>query len=205
MGSARSATGGCGRRAGAWLAALTVAAGVAAATTALPAFGAHNARMDVSPTVVEPGGEITVEGLWGFPETDVRLRWGGLDGDVIATLESDGTFGPESVTVPDAEPGTYVLVADQDVPDDYLWGKNLPARAQVQVAGAAEDAAEQSGATTGDHDVRRLAALQRGRPPGTAALVGVAVATAVIAWGLAAGVAALLRRRASTPSHAGRT
>lgn len=163
--------------------------------TAVPALGAHNARMDVSPGAVEPGGEITVEGLWGFPSTEVRLRWGGLDGEVIATLKSDGTFGPQAVTIPEAEAGTYVLVADQDVPEDYLWGKNLPARAQVEVTGAGPQASADAGqADAPAHVVTRLAALQKQAPPGVLSLVGVALGVAVLSW-LIAGVVSRAARR----------
>jgi hypothetical protein len=164
-----------------------------------PALGAHNARMDVSPVSVEPGGDITVEGLWGFPSTEVRLRFGGLDGEVIATLESDGTFGPQSVTIPDAEPGTYVLVADQDVPEDYLWGKNLPARAQVEVTGGAQQASAddaQAQQASAGSAVPRLAALARQQPPGAVLLVGLAVGVAIVSWLVAAFVSRLGRRTA---------
>lgn len=187
---------------------LTVAAGLAVGLltwyllTPAPTMAAHNARMDVMPTAVEPGGEITVEGLWGFPSTEVRLRFGGLDGEVIATLESDGTFGPTTVTIPEADPGTYVLVADQDVPEDYLWGKNLPARAQVEVSGGAEQASvddSQDQADTTTSGVPRLAALNEQQPPGAWLLTGIAVGVAVISWLLAAAVSRLVRRSAAQP------
>lgn len=172
---------------GAFLLAVAVLGGVASA--------AHNARMDVAPTQVEPGGQVTVEGLWNFADTPVRLHWDALDGPVLATLDSEGSFGPATVQIPDAEPGTYVLIANQDVPRDHRGAKAIPARAQIRVVapGATGPGPGEEPAAVGSSSVPRLAALQTSSTPNTAALVAVALGTAVIT--LAVGL--LLGRRVS--------
>lgn len=182
-----------------WLWLMAIVLGLVVGAFIQPAFGAHNARMDVSPAVVEPGGEITVEGLWNFADTPVELRWGGLDGEVLATVESDGSFGPESITIPDAEPGPYVLVADQEVPADHVGAKAIPARALVQVVapgGTPENVDMGTGAGAGARDVPLMSSVQQQQPPSAAVLIGVGVATAVVAILVGVGVAGLVRRRA---------
>lgn len=164
-----------------------------------PAFGAHNARMDIAPAVVEPGGEITVEGLWNFADTPVELRWDGLEGEVLATVDSEGSFGPETITIPDADPGAYVLVANQDVPRDHRGAKAIPARALVLVAEPGAPAGDAEVAT-GDEarDVPLVSTVQEQQPPGLGALLGVGLATAVVAIVVGVGVAGLTRRRSPT-------
>lgn len=181
---------------GKWLVFIAVVLVLTLGMLVQPAFAAHNARMDVSPVVVEPGGEVTVEGLWNFAETPVELRWGGLDGEVLATVESDGSFGPETITIPDAEPGAYVLVADQEVPSDHVGAKAIPARALIQVVepGGAAGAVD-VGTTGGARDVPLMSSLREQQPPGAAALTGVGLASAVVAIVAGVGVAQLARRR----------
>lgn len=190
--------GGSSRRGrGKWLAVGVVVGWLGLVVS--PAFGAHNARMDISPGVVEPGGEVTVEGLWNFADTPVELRWDGLDGEVLATVDSEGSFGPETITIPDADPGAYVLVADQDVPSDHRGAKAIPARALVRVTEPGAPAPDAEVGTGGEaRDVPLVSTVQEQQPPGLGALLGVGLATAVVAVVVGVGVAALTRRRSPT-------
>lgn len=172
-----------------------VSAVLFAATLAGVASAAHVARLDVQPSSVEPGGEIAVRGHPGFAPASVNLHWDGLDGPVLATLPTEGErqaeFGPETVTVPaDVEPGTYELVAGQEVPEGAT-PRGVPARARVQVVGpgtegVASDDAETQAASSG---TPRLASLQQSQPPDgtTLGLIGAGAALVTVVIGLLAG------------------
>lgn len=156
-----------------------------------PSHAAHNARMDVTPEQVEPGGEITVEGLWSFARAPVDLRWDSLDGTVLATVESTGSFGPVTVQVPNVAPGRYVLYATQDA-SSHRAAKGIPTRAQVIVGDPAP------GADAGDSgtgiDVPRLAAVQSRAAPGWAEQAGVAAVTAALVLVIAVPLAIRISR-----------
>lgn len=101
---------------GVWLAVVLVGAGAAMACTT-PNW------ITVEPAGTTSGGEVTLQG-GGYEAGPVDLRWGGLDGDLLATAEAgpDGRIEAE-VTVPEAEPGRSRIVGVQDAADGTrLWG-----------------------------------------------------------------------------------
>lgn len=111
-------------------------------SSATPATAAHVARLDVSPTQVAPGGQVTVSAApsGGYGDAEVTVRWDSLDGPVLGTFPSD-PFGPEAVTIPaDAAPGRHVLIADQVVGEDGTGVRGIPARAAIEVIGAGGEA-----------------------------------------------------------------
>lgn len=171
-----------------------VSAALFAAALSGVASAAHVARLDVQPSSVEPGGEITVRGHPGFAPAPVTVHWDGLDGPVLATLSTEGErqaeFGPETVTVPaDAEPGTYELVAEQEVPEDAT-PRGVPARARVQVVGpGTEGVASDSETEAASSRTPRLASLQESQPPDgtTLGLIGAGAALLTVVIGLLAG------------------
>lgn len=153
------------------------------------------ARLDVQPSSVEPGGEIAVRGHPGFAPAPVSVHWDGLDGPVLATLPTEGErqaeFGPETVTVPaDVEPGTYELVADQEVPEGAT-PRGVPARARVQVVGPGTEgvASDDSETQAASSDTPRLASLQESQPPDgtTLGLIGAGAGLVTVVIGLLAG------------------
>lgn len=110
---------------------------VLAISSAMPASAAHVARLDVTPTQVAPGGQVTVAAApsGGYGDAEVTVSWDSLDGPVLGTFPSD-PFGPETVTIPaDATPGRHVLIADQVVGEEGTGVRGIPARAAIEVIG----------------------------------------------------------------------
>lgn len=116
-----------------------LALGVAALalSSVTTATAAHVARLDVTPSQVAPGGQVTVSAApsGGYGDADVTVRWDSLDGPILGTFPSD-PFGPEAVTIPaDAMPGRHVLIADQVVDEEGTGVRGIPARAAIDVIG----------------------------------------------------------------------
>lgn len=75
------------------------------------------------------GAQVTVEGL-NFSAGDAEVRWNGLDGDLLASA-AGGQFSLP-VTIPQAEPGLYVVTA---LTRDNEGVVNTSAVASFQVTG----------------------------------------------------------------------
>src|SRR5205807_10139620 len=110
--------------------------------TGAMAFACTNlATLNLSSASGKPGDSIIVTGSsFRMPAnvtTGVQLRWNALDGPVLAEATPDkaGNFST-TVTIPDAQPDVYVLVAVlRDAKGADTSG--TPARAQFQVIGGA--------------------------------------------------------------------
>ena len=117
---------------------------LAAAFTLVPATAAwapHVPQLQVTPTQVQPGQEVTVLGTRGFGFTNpVEVRWNGLDGPVLGSFqpanEPYAPWGPGTVRIPDnLKAGTYYLWATQVLAPTEKHIRGVPARALVQVLG----------------------------------------------------------------------
>lgn len=169
---------------------LAVVGGTAAACTNL-------ASLNVSAASARPGDAIVVTGsgfsggvegamdgmdmgamdMGGMDSTTlaarspVTIRWNSPDGAVLTSAIPDRTGSiSATITVPDAAPGHYTLVAVQKNVQGYdVYG--TPARAILQVTGeAAEDEDRAVGGTTGAGDGGSSGALVLTAGLGIAAL-----------------------------------
>ncbi|HTN23489.1 MAG TPA: hypothetical protein VL120_05845 [Solirubrobacteraceae bacterium] len=87
-----------------------------------------NAAISISPSgPVLPGTQLNVAGI-GFAG-NVTVRWGSASGAVLATATTQASFGA-TITVPDAAPGPYFVVA---VARDAAGGFVGQASASVEV------------------------------------------------------------------------
>ena len=149
------------------------------------------ARLDVQPSQVAPGGEIAVSGPPGWAPSPVSIRWNGLEGDVLGTFPTtagaNASFGPGTVRIPDVAPGTYELVATQDVPENQPQVRGVPARARISVTGPGGAAPAATGETP---PVQALRSLKETRAPtGVLVLLGVGAFALTLAAGLLGGSA----------------
>ena len=112
------------------------------AVFAAAAFACTNlATLNLSQAWGKPGDALTVTGS-SFalakegPTSPVALHWNGVDGPVLVEAAPDAAGNISAgVTVPDGQPGFYVLVATQrnaEGEDEY----GTPARASFQILGA---------------------------------------------------------------------
>ena len=126
-----------GRAAGPGVALVSLAVWAAAASWACVPI----ATVTVTPAQARPGDEVQVSGIRFVMPTPVVLRFGSVDGAVLATIDmprSANTLFSTKVRVPaDARPGPLVVVAMQEaVPESggAPWG--VPARAIITVLDA---------------------------------------------------------------------
>ncbi len=137
------------------------AAATATVVAAAAAFACTNlATLNLSSSTGKVGDSVTVTGssfrvATGTATTNpVVLRWNGADGQELGTVVPDRAGNISATfTVPQGEPGYYVVVATQrnaQGVDDY----GTPARASYQILGATGPAAAPaaSGATAGTSD-----------------------------------------------------
>jgi len=127
------------------------------------------ASVSLSTAQAKAGQEVGIRGA-GFGKTDpVVLRFGSLDGPVVATLtpSASAPFGNAisgPFTVPtNTKPGDYVVIATQSSPDGKI--SNAPVRVLLTVIGeggsapvlgaqrAVDTAARQPGLATTDNSV----------------------------------------------------
>lgn len=117
-----------------WVVCLLVAAGTVASLVG-PALARHNFSMLVAePREVPPGGEVTVHGF--SYDAPVTIRFGALDGPMLARLEPDANEDIRGVVriPPDAAVGHHIIFAFQE--DDGEISR-IPARAAITVGDAA--------------------------------------------------------------------
>ena len=120
----------------------TVAAGAVLASAAVGFACTNLATLNLSSAAGKPGDVVTVTGssfavnsrdvAASFP---VTLRWNGVDGAALATVQPDKA-GNISATfaIPDGQPGYYVIVGTQkDANGADTYG--TPARASYQILG----------------------------------------------------------------------
>lgn len=161
------------------------------------------ATISLSRDAGHPGDNITLTGT-SFPvrrndprPTPVEIRWGSLDGEILATVTPERTGSiSASFTVPRGEPGAVVIVASQrrpivdpatpDAPptafqDEY----GTPARATFRILGVGEVAGSFS---TPDNQVAA------GADDGTSLLVVMALLGAVALSLFGGGVIAFLHQ-----------
>jgi hypothetical protein len=123
-------------------AVLSVAAGMLALASQAWSC-ASLAAVELTPSVVRPGQEVAVKVTFVNKDKPVELRWNGLNGPLLATIEpatfteglhGNWRFANGKITVPaDAKAGNHLLVASQEaVKGTNTWG--MPARALVQVS-----------------------------------------------------------------------
>ncbi len=115
---------------------------VVVAVAGMAAFACTNlATLNLSGPRATPGETITATGSSfgvaeaGAPQAPVLVRWNGVEGDVLAQAVPDPAGNiSASFTVPQAEPGQYVIVATQrDAEGEDEFG--TPARATFEVLG----------------------------------------------------------------------
>jgi len=110
-------------------------------TGATAAWAPHVAQLQVTPSQVKPGQQVTVYGPRGYARTNpVEVRWNSPTGPVLGTFqpneESYAQFGPGPVTIPaDARPGTYQLFATQQLTPADTYIRGIPSHATVEVVG----------------------------------------------------------------------
>ena len=118
-------------------------AGVFVAVAAPAAWAPHVAQLQVTPTQVQPGQQVSVFGPRGYGRTNpVQSRWDSETGPVLGSFQPDqqrfAQWGPGTVTIPaDATAGRHVLFATQDLPDADAGIRGIPARTVIEVLGPA--------------------------------------------------------------------
>ena len=171
------------------------------AVTAPPSSASTLATLELGVDRADPGEEVSFSGWYYNDVHPVMIRWGAVDGPVLATVTPD-TFGvvhnhfrsiAGSLRIPaDARPGRHLLVATQDFapPGKITWG--VPARTEIQV-GQGSAPPDRSASPP----VSRLRSVAVDAGPGTAALLaaaGVGAAAASVLVGLT--VVVVRKRRA---------
>lgn len=112
-------------------------------TQAGPALAPHVAQLQVTPTHVSPGQEVTVYGPRGYGATNpVEIRLDSPTGPVLGSFRPDtnrfAQWGPGTIVIPeDTKPGPHVLWATQELPDSDSHIRGIPARAVIEVSGPA--------------------------------------------------------------------
>lgn len=170
--------------------------------TAVAAFACTNlATLNLSSSVGQAGDNVTITGssfrsaTATAPAPPVVLSWNGASGPALATVTPDSAGNiSATVTVPQAAPGYYVIVATQkDAKGNDQYG--TPARAAFQILGATGSAAPQ---TTGAEGVAPLAS-----EPISTGMIALTALLGVLGLGLfGAGMGAFVRqaRRREVPA-----
>jgi len=112
-------------------AGLLFAASSAWACTNLATLNLSNAAGTSGQSITVTGSSFSVASATA-PAVPVVLHWNGATGPVLATVTPDATGNiSATVTIPDAQPGYYVLVATQQSNGVDKYG--TPARAAFQI------------------------------------------------------------------------
>jgi hypothetical protein len=189
---------------------LLLTAGAAASLVlGATAFACTNlATLNLSSTAGKAGDVVTVTGSSfaaaraDTPALPVQLRWNGVDGKVLAEATPDKAGNISATfTVPDGQPGYYVLVATQkDAKGVDTYG--TPARASYQILGP-------NGQSVVTPPAQATASSVPSEPS-SAGIIALTVALGVLGVGLfAAGFIAFVRQTraaaAGTPAPARRS
>lgn len=174
--------------------------------SAVAAYACTNlATLNLSEGSGAAGADIDVTGSafsTGDSAQPVEIRWGGTEGEVLATAEPDSTGAIEtSVTIPeDAEPGYHVLVATQmqeGEEGELSPAYGTPARASFLIGAVNEPAeiSESAGAPA-------AATPEAGAPTGLIALTAVLALAGIGLFGAGLGlfVRETRRRTAEQPA-----
>src|SRR5436853_6664930 len=118
-------------------AAATVIAGAAAfACTNLATLNLSSAAGKAGDTVTVTGSSFNVNAKDVAASFPVVLHWNGVDGATLAQGQPDKAGNISATfTVPDGQPGYYVLVATQRNPATNADVYGTPARASYQILG----------------------------------------------------------------------
>lgn len=185
---------------------VAVVAAVAVVLGASPAWAPHVAQLQVTPTEVRPGDQVSVFGPRGYGRTNpVQIRWDSETGPVLGSFQPDqqrfAQWGPGTITIPaDATAGRHVLVATQELPDADAGIRGIPARTVIKVLGPASIpiVGAPLSPPVGARPDRVEVTDDDGVPLGGVLLVGLGVAGVTM---FAAGTAsALVRRRSAETS-----
>jgi hypothetical protein len=137
---------------------MLIGAGVVSAGLLLAAASAawactNLATLNLSNAAGASGQSITVTGssfhvAASGPQVPVVLHWNGATGPVLATVSPDATGNISAqVTIPQAQPGYYVLVASQQANGVDEYG--TPARAAFEILAPGQHAAVAPAAVQG--------------------------------------------------------
>ena len=168
-----------------------------------PAWAPHVAQLQVTPTQVRPGEQVSVFGPRGYGRTNpVEIRWDSETGPVLGTFQPDqqrfAQWGPGTVTIPaDATAGRHVLFATQELPDADAGIRGIPARTVIEVLGPASIPVVGAPLSppVGARAERVEVTDDDGVPAAAVLLVGLGVAGVAM---FAAGTASAVARRRST-------
>ncbi len=131
---------------GAVAGAMLLAASAAWACTNLATLNLSSAAGTSGQNITVTGSSFKVASTG--PQTAVALHWNGAAGPILATVTPDSTGNiSTTVTIPDAQPGYYVLVATQVVGGVDAYG--TPARAAFQIVAPGQHAAVTPNAVPG--------------------------------------------------------
>ncbi|HVL93437.1 MAG TPA: hypothetical protein VM264_08835 [Acidimicrobiales bacterium] len=119
-----------------WAVLVTGTAGLALAGAAAGWACTGQGTIGLSPAKGPAGATVRVDGT-GFGANAVDIRWGSASGPLLGTA-TNGTFSV-NVTVPQAGPGVYYVVA---VPQETEANRRAPAPAAFRVEAPAAPAAE---------------------------------------------------------------
>ena len=186
--------------------ATVILGGIAGALLLLSAANAcvGGPILQVSPTQVKPGGEVTLTGISFDKSLPLVVRFNALDGPILGTfpVNEDRSLPATKVSVPaGTRPGSYVLIGTQ--PSSTGGQAVVPTRALVVVVGdggapvlGAPVLGEQTGRPVGLAEEKSSASL------GALALVGLGVFGIAL---LLAGAAAFFStdRGATAPARVG--
>ncbi|MCA1691999.1 MAG: hypothetical protein LC733_07320 [Actinobacteria bacterium] len=175
--------------------------------TAGPAWAPHVPQLNVNPSRMRAGEEVSVVGTRGYGFTNpVEVHFNSPDGPVLGsfqpTNEAYAPWGPGTVRIPEnTAPGTYYLWATQVLAPTEGHIRGVPARAAIEVVGAGGSPivgapVEQAG----DPGVANLA---REDSPSFGSFVLVGLGAAGLA-ALVAGVAAVMSTRREPGARAER-
>lgn len=169
---------------------------------ATAAWAPHVPQLQVTPTEVRPGQEVSVYGTRGYGFTNpVEVRFNATDGPVLGsfqpTNEPYAPFGPGTVRIPDGlSPGTYFLWATQLLSPAEKHIRGVPARATITVLGPG--GMPVLGAQVGTPGDEGVVGFARGEGPSAWSLILVGLGVAGLAL-FGAGLVAVLGWRRAVP------
>ena len=165
------------------------------------AWAPHVPQLQVTPSQVRPGQEVTVYGTRGFGFTNpVEVRFNSADGPVLGSFrpanEPYAPFGPGTVRIPeDVTPGAYSLWATQVLSPAEKHIRGIPTRSNITVVGPG--GAPVLGAQVGTPGDAGAPGFVREKGPSTLSLLVVGFGVAGVAVFVAGLVAVLSSRRSS--------